>query len=132
MPSTHRLTRRCHVASLWFCLPFLLGLLAPPAAARGLDRTEIVRELGYDALLAIDARQTTLAVEQGYREVNPLLGAHPSPGAINRHMAVSMLAHGLVSWLLPQRMRAPWQRASIAVEALVIGHNATLGVRWRF
>ena len=129
MPSTPRLTRRCRAASLLLCLPCLL---APPAAARGLDRTELIRELGYDTLLVVDARQTTLGVEQGYREANPLLGAQPSPGQVNRHMALAMAAHGLVSWLLPPRLRAPWQITGIAVEVLVIGRNAALGVRWRF
>ena len=132
MPLFSPCARRRRTAALLLSVPCLLALPAPPAAARSLNRTELLREAGYDALLAVDARQTTLAVEQGYREVNPLLGAHPSPGTVNRHMMLAMAAHGLVSWLLPRRLRTPWQLTGIAVEVLVIGRNAALGVRWRF
>ena len=132
MPLKPGLTRRLRAAALLLCLPCLLGMLSPAGAATPLDRAELVRELGYDALLAVDARQTSLAVAQGFREINPLLGAHPSPGAVNRHMVLAMAAHGLITWLLPRPTRTSWQYTSIVVELLVIGHNAALGVRWRF
>ena len=132
MPLIPRLARRLRAAALLLCLPCLLCLTSPARAATALDRTELMRELGYDTLLAIDARQTSLAVAQGYREINPLLGPRPSPGQVNRHMLLSMAAHGLLTWLLPRRLRAPWQLTGIAVEAVVIGHNVALGVRWRF
>jgi hypothetical protein len=108
----------------------LLVLAQAPTCAA--PTAVLIGELGYDALLALDARQTIEGVRQGYVETNPLLGSHPSSGAVERHMLIAAAAHALISCLLPPRLRTSWQVSTIVVEGAVVAHNAYVGVRVNF
>ncbi len=107
------------------------ALHADAAPARW-TRHDTWRELGYDALLLVDARQTQWAVRHGYRERNPLLGSRPSQRAVNEHFLAMVALHGLVSAWMPPLYRRQWQWGSLAVEAFAVAHNAWIGVRLRF
>ena len=111
-----------------------LGACPPAARAAQLHWTaaDTRREVAYDALLLVDARQTVWASEHGWSESNPLLGRHPGRGAIERHFVEAAALHAVVSALLPALYRRHWQWGSLAVEAFAVGRNAWLGVQLRF
>lgn len=117
---------------------FILALLLMPIAANAWTiapwtRADTAREVGYDALLVLDSRQTHwAATSPGFYEANPLLGRHPSSGEIDRHFIEAAALHGIVSVLLPDIYRTQWQWGTIAVEGFVIGHNAWIGARISF
>ena len=59
--------------------------------------------------MAADWRQTQQIVEQPnrYHELNPILGAHPTMGAVNRHFALNAALIASGAHYLP----SPWRKA---------------------
>lgn len=65
-------------------------------------------------------------------ETNPILGAHPSNGAINRYFLTAAVAHAIITEVLPPDYRQPWLVATSALEVAVIGNNKRIGLHLRF
>jgi len=85
--------------------------------------------------LATDAAQTRgLARRQwrGYRESNPILGAHPSVGQVNTYSVVTGLTVLGAAAAVSSRVR-PWLLgAALAVETFTIGASVRQGVAVKF
>ncbi len=85
--------------------------------------------------LATDAAQTRgLARRQwrGYRESNPILGAHPSVGRVNTYSVVTGLTVLGAAAAVSSRVR-PWLLgAALAVETFTVGASVRQGVAVKF
>src|SRR5260370_14788957 len=84
--------------------------------------------------LATDAAQTRgLARRQwrGYRESNPILGAHPSVGQVNTYSVVTGLTGLGAAAAVSSRVR-PWRLgAPLAGEALTVRAGVRQGLTWK-
>ena len=117
--------------------------LAPPMLhlgaalpARVSWRTSDVALAGaFVVALAIDAAQTRSIAQggwQGYREMNPILGPHPSVGQVNTYTAVAALTVLGAAAVVPARVR-PWLLGvALAVETFTIAGTVRQGVALRF
>ena len=106
------------------------------------SREDTYREMAY--LMAHGADWSQTQYIQGhpkYRELNPILGAHPSRGRVNNYFLAAGLLHPLISYSIPsiveyfggspetaQDVRKWWQLGSAAFEAGVVGRNAHMGI----
>lgn len=105
-------------------------LLASPVFA---DAT-LERQLAYTSLHLIDWAQTReIARNPRFVETNKILGPKPKQYEVNRYFAATLASHWLITYTLPPEARPYWQWGTIAVEAVVVGRNARLGVSltWR-
>jgi len=59
-------------------------------------------------LLNKDRQQTLAQPSQGLRELNPILGQHPSAGMVNRAVAASALAPILADVAVHNKKLPPW------------------------
>lgn len=63
-----------------------------------------------------------------YREMNPLMGDHPSMGTVNSYMLVTALLFPLAAEMFPEYrtyILAFW----VGSRALVVGNNYAIGIR---
>ena len=84
------------------------------------------RQLAYFLLHGIDWGQTkTIARNPDkYYERNPILGRHPSAGAVDKYFALTGLGHAGLSLLLSDPTYRKWfQNLTIGLEAGVTGNN---------
>lgn len=81
------------------------------------------------ALHLLDWSQTLYGVRQGFSESNPILGRHPTEGAVYAYFAGTLLAHVVIARLLPQPWRGVWQGLWIGIEATSVARNFAGGVR---
>jgi hypothetical protein len=108
----------------------------PPASV-------IAGEALFDLLLDLDAQQTKEIV--GYcrgrvgcnlHETNPVLRAvelgEPSASSINNYFLTAAALHVIVTMVLPEAWRSPWQWGSVAVEGVTVGRNKALGLKVKF
>jgi hypothetical protein len=104
-------------------------LCAAPASARTLDqRLHAMPPLeGVFQLLNIaDAATTIDLLHRGYQERNPLLGKHPSDGAvIGQTVAIALLHAAGTSFLQDHAPGAVklWEISTITVKASCVGWN---------
>jgi hypothetical protein len=94
-------------------------------------------QLAATSTLLIDYAQTEDLVHQGhnhdYHETNPILGAHPSAGAVRRYFAGAVVLDYLVARALPQGpLRRAFQMGTVGIELATIGHNKHIGIGVRF
>jgi len=91
-------------------------------------------QLGYTSLLAMDCAQTRWGAShpKAFEEGNPVMGTHPSKGKIDNACLAMALGHAGISYVLPLGYRRMWQFSSIVIEATVVFHNASLGVKMEF
>ncbi len=100
---------------------------------------EIAREAAWEALNAIDHRQTlqTARNPDRFRELNPILGEHPDERAVDLYFTIWMLLHPMITHALPRektllgtrtRPRALWQHLSLAVSGYCVVNNLRLGL----
>jgi hypothetical protein len=94
---------------------------------------DVARQITVQTLLAVDWSQTiTTSRDPGLTEVNPILGEYPSSGRVDKYFAAWMVAHPLISHILPATMRRHWQHAALVVQAGAVGNNINLGIRMNF
>jgi len=67
-----------------------------------------------------------------YREVNPILGDHPSKGRVNTFFASSIILNYLIADNLPGKYRNKWLWFNVAVSAICVGNNYGIGLRMKF
>lgn len=126
-PGSSMLKRRMVVqCSSMVVLLTVLGLNTAQAQWSSAQRVlgaSAVLLTGIDAFLAIDAR------DQGFRELNPLLGAHPSDARVVGY-TVGATAVGLtVAAVLPSKARTPFLVGWTAWELAIVQHQWRLGIR---
>jgi len=92
------------------------------------------REIAYFTLDAADWLQTRYIATHpdGYGELNPILGRHPSLGKVNMYFAGGSVAQFVVADVLPERWRKPWQILNISVESWCVGKNLSIGIRFQW
>lgn len=117
-------------------------------------REQVVLEVAFAGLAAVDLRQTLELIDrQGQaqaqrrrclestesctfgcepRELNPVLGKHPTKQAAVAWMVSAVVLHGVVSYILPQRLRTRWQYVTIGWEGSVVWRNWQTGLRFGF
>jgi hypothetical protein len=126
--NTHGSAARCVKLS---CRALLLAAsLVGSAVAQ--DRPLIDRtEAAYLTLLAIDWSQTRYIAKNPdrFREINPLLGEHPSLGKVNNYFVASALVNIAAVHYLPERYRKPFQYLTIGFEATTVAHNYSIGIK---
>lgn len=126
------------------CLILLAVLVASPAYSWEPDpwrKTDVALEVLSQGLLLVDWGQTLDIREredEGYYEKNSYLGKYPSRGKVNKYFALSCLAHGLITWVLPVKWevfgftihpRRLWQYGFIGVESPCVINNYQIGIR---
>lgn len=130
------------------CLISLFGSLCGtghPVYAAEWTREHIGWEAGWIFLHGLDYGQTRYiaANPQDWKELNPILGPHPTDGQVNlfflgsavAHLAMSHFAPDIAEWLGgdPKKdWRRRWQMMSIVIKGGVVGRNMAIGigVRW--
>ncbi len=77
----------------------------------------------------VDWAQTRQALRQGWMEMNPVLGPHPSTMRLTLYNLVALPAVAGVGAALPTQWRTLWYAAVTLVETAAISRNASLGLR---
>lgn len=79
---------------------------------------------------SIDRNQTMHMADHPdrYRELNPLLGEHPSRARINTAFFVGTAGHAAISYALPKPYRTWWQGMTLFIESSVVNSNNNLGL----
>ena len=126
---------------------FLAMLLAATLfyGCAGWSTEDKVRQGVYTALHLADWAQTREIAEKPdeYHETNCALGDHPSKGEVDVYMGGTLIAHWVISDLLPTKWRVPlidaqinprawWQSVTIGVEAACVVNNYSIGLRGDF
>ncbi|HEV2750810.1 MAG TPA: hypothetical protein VGV12_09845 [Gemmatimonadales bacterium] len=124
-----RFDRRTTVRLAWWAL-FVTLLLGRPRLARAQHRTILDYGLaaGSTALLMADWSQTLRMADnpRHWRELNPLLGPHPTEGRVNTIAGLTVVLNGS-ALLLPKVPRRIWYAAVTVVEMVAVAHNLSLG-----
>ena len=108
-------------------------LLLTGCATDPWSKADIQREAAYMAVTVVDLGQTMdIKNHPELKEMNPILGEHPSDGRIKTHFAVSSLIHVLMVHYLPASWRPAFQYLGIGWEAALAGNNYRLGLRTDF
>jgi hypothetical protein len=76
-------------------------------------------------------RDMTHRYAENYREINPLLGAHPSAARVNLHFLIAIPVVYLLADQMPEHRKEILQAVS-AVELFTVGNNLRIGLRFRF
>lgn len=119
----------------------ILLLFTASSHADEWTKSDSVREATYLALHIADWGQTRNIVHRSNTgcdggatciEKNPILGRNPSISRVDTYFAITALAHVAISYALPKVWRQGWQYVSIGMEAAVVGHNYSLGLKVDF
>ncbi|HEY5899720.1 MAG TPA: hypothetical protein VIV54_19295 [Burkholderiales bacterium] len=103
-------------------------------AAENWTTTDTVLLGGALATLAADWSQTRVIVGFPglYYETNPVMGSHPSSGAVNRYFLAAVAGTAGLAYVLPVTYRRAFLGGIIVLESAVIVHNNKLGLQVRF
>lgn len=87
-----------------------------------------------NGLQVIDYGQTLNIARnpEAFREVNPILGDHPSVSAVTRYTMASMAIKNVVFFSLPEKYRYYWAGAQIGISASLVAHNTSIGLKVDF
>ena len=121
-------------AFVFLCL-FLLALFATPSISSSSQWTkkDTAYELTYAVFHVVDWGQTLyVARNDGFSELNPILGPEPSVGEVNTYFLSTLIGHFAVSYFLPEEYRRYWQIGTIILQFGITARNAALGVKVSF
>ncbi len=105
------------------------------------SKADTSREVVWEGLHVMDWGQTRYIAKHPdkYRELNPILGSHPSQNRVDIYMGSGLLLHPVISaYLSPQeyailgikvRPRSLWQYFTITLSGGCVINNASIGVR---
>ncbi len=107
-------------------------ILSAPLSAQW-SQEDVALESAWQVLHVMDWAQTRYAADHPdkYKELNPLLGRHPTKSEVDRLMIVGAIGHFLVTDFLTAD-RVKWLWATTAMKAIVIYSNWSIGVRFEF
>ena len=110
-----------------------LCLACLPLSAGDWTKADSLRQGAVLAAFYADYTQTCqIARSPHLRELNPILGPHPSRTAIDRYFITGAALHTAIAYFLPTDARRKWQNGTIAIEIGFIAHNQfNLDVRVR-
>lgn len=91
-------------------------------------------EATWQALHFIDWRQTRYIAKNpdDYREMNPILGNHPSTTEVDIYMLTGAVLHPIVTHFLPEKYRPWWLGISIGMSGACVINNFAVGIRMDF
>uniref|UniRef100_A0A6H1ZMG4 Uncharacterized protein n=1 Tax=viral metagenome TaxID=1070528 RepID=A0A6H1ZMG4_9ZZZZ len=100
-------------------------------AADPWTKSDTVREAAFQTLHAVDYLQTrTIARHpEKYYERNPVLGKHPSEENVIVYFAAGAVAHGVISYYLPDPYRQIFQYVTIGLSSACVLNNFNIGLR---
>jgi len=109
---------------------FIAGCASMSAPRDPWTKTDTALQVTYSALHIMDWSQTLHSARnpEKYYETNPLLGSHPSEGRVNSMLALSLIAHTTVAYILPKPYRGYWQLFWMGVEVEAVKHNRAAGI----
>jgi hypothetical protein len=92
---------------------------------------DTILETSWIVIHAVDWGQTrTIAKNpKQYREMNPILGEHPSTQNVDLYMGASLLLHPLTSYLLPKPYRTWFQSITIFGSGSCVINNLGVGIK---
>ncbi len=113
---------------------FMMLLSTQVLAADRWSARDYYLEGTWQALHLMDWGQASMIARNPdrYYEMNPVLGAHPSPQLVHAYMATSALIHLAVTNFLPSRWRPYWQGITIGMSGSLVAHNFGIGLGVRF
>lgn len=122
-----------------FLLGVISGLLALPLVCREADEhrwtsTDTLLSGAYVGVQFVDWMQTReICRHPGLRESNPVLGDHPSAGAVNRHFLKTTITDLALAYVL-KKVAPPWvsrtfQSMNIGIEINCINTNRKNGIQ---
>ena len=118
-----------------YLLP-LLFLIPACCQADEWTKADTAREAAYLAFHIADWGQTHNLIhrreKEGYWETNRILGKTPSIKRVDSYMAFTMLAHIGISYILPRGWREAFQYTTTGIEAGVVIHNNSVGLKVMF
>lgn len=77
-------------------------------------------------------RDLTRRYDEGYRELNPILGSHPSIGRVNVHFVSALIGHYFLTDWLDGDNRTFYLQLITVSEGAITARNLGLGLRLRF
>jgi len=82
------------------------------------------------ALTMVDYGQTRTIAEKPayYHELNPLLGKHPSVGAVNKHFLIATAANVGLHYSLPEQYRGIHSWVWAGLEGACVVQNLRVGI----
>jgi hypothetical protein len=91
-------------------------------------------EATWQVLHFIDWRQTRTIAKNpdDCREMNPILGEHPSTTEVDIYMITGAILHPIVTHFLPEKYRPWWLGISIGMSGACVVNNFIVGIRMDF
>jgi len=108
-------------------------LLLLPLTAFAWDKEDTALQATVVATMLVDMAQTLyISGHDEYSELNPLLGERPSRDRVYGYFLGGIVAHTVVSYLLPKEYRKWWQGAFIVIESGMVIRNSSLGIGFSY
>ena len=97
------------------------------------DKEKILFGTASLALIA-DYKSTAsvLYPDQGYRELNPILGPHPSRAKLSAYFITYLIGNYFIADYLGHANRERWLLTLTIVETAAAAHNVSIGATIRF
>ncbi len=77
-------------------------------------------------------RDMTRRYDEGYREINPILGSRPSTDKLDLYFVTYLIGHYFLTDYLQDRNREIYLYTITAVEGAAVANNLNIGLRLRF
>jgi hypothetical protein len=114
-------------------LVIILSFILVPSICLAWDKEDTALQVTVVSLLLSDMSQTLyISSHDEYCELNSLLGERPSRDKVYGYFLGAIVAHTVVSYLLPKEYRKWWQGAFILVESGVVLRNSILGIGFSY
>ena len=89
--------------------------------------------VGANLALMADWAQTRDISTTGRKELNPILGDHPSLSKVNIYFASIILVTNIIGeYVLPKRHKKTWYAIVVIAEGVVVARNLNIGVKFKF
>ena len=95
------------------------------------DAVEVGEAVALTGLMVVDVIQTSQIVRNPdlYHEINPILGEHPTQGAVNLYFVLSLAFKLSIAHFLPHPWRKAWLGLWIFESATTVQNNSRIGLR---
>jgi hypothetical protein len=92
---------------------------------------DVYRQMAFITVSAIDWRQTQRIANspEKWRELNPVLGEHPTQKRVNVYFFSAIVAHTVIAALLPKECRKNWQYFWTGAQGAAVSWNYRQGIK---
>ena len=120
-----------------FLIAIILSIVSIIAQAEPFDAwtdTEKVLLVTSELALLADYKSTSsvLYPNQGYEEMNPILGKQPGRDRLTAYFLAYMIGNYFIADYLGHDSRVRWLLTLTVVESIAAGHNVSIGARINF